>query len=157
MLSVGDRAPKFELTAINGERYALDESLTLAIFFKTNCPTCQYAWPFYERLAGMYTQAGLRVWGISQYNQDKTRQFAGQYNSNIPLLLDHDLQVSAEYDPDFVPTGFLIDSDQQIVAIFVSWNREQLNQLSQQVAEQLGVPFQPVVKPDETVVAFKPG
>ena len=50
MLTVGVHAPQVKLESVDSKRYALNSHLTLAIFFKTDCPTCQYAWPFFERL-----------------------------------------------------------------------------------------------------------
>ena len=54
MLQVGKSAPHFELAAIDGKSYSLQEGLkrgpVLAAFFKVNCPTCQYTLPFLERL-----------------------------------------------------------------------------------------------------------
>ncbi len=157
MLTVGERAPEFELKALDGKRYALNDRLTLIIFFKTNCPTCQYAWPFYERLETAYKQAGLQVWGISQHNKDKTRQFATEYHANFPLLIDADLKASRQYGPDFVPTGFLVDARRTILATFASWNKEQFIELAQQIAIHLQVAPQPLIAPTENVIAFKPG
>ncbi len=157
MLSTGDHAPDFDLRAANGERYSLDDKLTLAIFFKTSCPTCQYAWPFYERLYKAYSRAGLEVWGISQHDREKTRQYAEKYKATFPHLIDEGWKVSRRYDPEFVPTGFLIGANRMIVETLVSWNREELNRLSQSIASQLHVQSQEIFKPGEDVVIFKPG
>jgi peroxiredoxin len=156
-LAPGDRAPNFLLTATNGERYSLDDKLTLAIFFKTSCPTCQYAWPFYQRLYQAYKKAGLEVWGISQHDREKTRQYAVKYEATFPHLVDEDWRVSREYDPEFVPTGFLIGGDKKILEVLVSWNRADLDRLSRVIASRLRVTSQEMIKPDENVVVFKPG
>jgi peroxiredoxin len=157
MLSIGDRAPDFELTAVNGERYSLDDKLTLAIFFKTSCPTCQYAWPFYERLYKELGGAGLLVWGISQHDREKTRQYANKYGTTFPHLIDEGWKVSRQYDPVFVPTGYLIDSNKRIVETFTSWNRDELNKLSRGIASRLQVQPRDIIEPGEEVVVFKPG
>ncbi len=157
MPTAGHRAPEFTLADINGERRALDRPLTLAIFFKTNCPTCQYAWPFYERLYQAYKNAGLQVLAISQHDQIKTRQYQKTYAATFPHLVDADWQVSKKYDPDFVPSGYLVDADKRIAASYASWNREQFEQLSRQIAEYLHVEPQAVIRANEHVVDFKPG
>jgi peroxiredoxin len=157
MLSTGDRAPNFLLKSVNGESYSLDDKLTLAIFFKTTCPTCQYAWPFYERLYKAYKGGGLQVWGISQHDREKTRQYATKYDATFPHLVDEDWKISRLYDPEFVPTGFLIGEGKEIVETFVSWNRAELNRLSRAIASRLHVPSQEIIHPDENVIVFKPG
>lgn len=157
MLKIGAGAVQIELADVNGELHMLGNKLTLAIFFKTNCPTCQYAWPFYERLRQAYQDAGLHVWGISQHDRERTRQYQTQYGANFLHLIDAKLQISRQFDPEFVPTGFLIDEDRTIVAIFASWNREQLNDLAQQIATRLHVPPKQIIKSSENVIAFKPG
>lgn len=157
MLGVGDLAPDFELCAPNGERYSLDGRLTLAIFFKTSCPTCQYAWPFYERLYRAYKGASLEVWGISQHGVEKTRQYAAKYNATFPHLVDEDWRVSRRFNPEFVPTGFLIGNRKEIVRTFVSWNRAELEQISKMIASLLRIPSKEIIQREEDVVIFKPG
>jgi peroxiredoxin len=155
--SIGSRAPEFELRSVEGESHSLNGQLTLAIFFKTTCPTCQYAWPFYERLYSAYRDAGLEVWGISQHDKERTRQYAIDFGATFPHLVDQDWKVSRQYDPEFVPTGFLIDKDKRIVDSFVSWNSADLSRLSRAIAGLLQVPAREMFKPDEDVIVFKPG
>ena len=156
MLTDGDRAPEFDLEAVDGKRYALNDRLTLAIFFKTDCPTCQYAWPFFERLHAAYSKAGLQIWGISQHDRNLTRQFGKEYGSHIPLLLDTERRVTAGYRPDFVPTGFLI-AGRTVRATFESWNKLRFIELGQQVATSLQVAAKPLVRQGEQVAEFRPG
>ena len=157
MLRIAERAPQFELVSVDGRRYVLNDRLTLAIFFKTDCPTCQYSWPFFERLASAYGKSGLQLWGISQHDRSRTREFATEYGKRIPLLIDAGLRASAKYAPDFVPAGFLIDARQTIQAAFASWNKQQFIELGEQIATYLQVAPEPLIGPAEQVAAFKPG
>ena len=49
-LTVGTKAPEFELKAMDGRRFILSDELAhgpvVLAFFKVSCPTCQYAFPF---------------------------------------------------------------------------------------------------------------
>lgn len=160
MLEAGTRAPEFSLQNVKGGTQPLDASaslLSLVIFFKTSCPTCQYAWKYYERLHTAYAHAGLRVMGISQHDAERTEKFRAEYGATFPHLLDADFVVSRAYDPAYVPTGFLIDSRGIIVETFVSWNSQALNDFSARAAERLGVAAQPIVLPDDNAVPMKFG
>lgn len=157
MLAAGDQAPKLDLKSVDGERFTLGDRLTFAVFFKTTCPTCQYAWPFYERLYEAYKDVGLDVWGISQHDRDKTRQFAKTYEADFPHLIDEGFQASLRYNPEFVPTGFLISKEGEIIKTVVSWNREELDQLSSEIASRLKTKPKVLIEAGEKVVPFKPG
>ncbi len=157
MLKVGERAPAFELTATNGERYQLGHALTLLLFFKVSCSTCHYAWPFYERLYEAYKDKGLRVWGISQNSAGKTREFQERYGATFPHLVDDQLRESQVYDPEFTPTGYLVNDRQEIIDLIMSWNMDELNRLSRHIATILHVPQRTIFEPGENVLLFKPG
>ncbi len=158
IIPVGSAAPAFELVGIDGARYRLDGSkLTLAVFFKTTCPTCHYAWEFYERLHRAYAPAGLRVWGISQSEREPTREFATTYRATFPHLTDVGWRVSVEYDPDFVPTVFLIGRDGNIMECNQAWNRADYEKLGETIAQQLQIKPRTLIRPNESVLASKLG
>ncbi len=157
MLGVGDKAPSIDLHAPDDKPYSLDRHWTLVLFFKTSCPTCQYAWPFYERLYRAYHKAGLQVLGISQHDEARSRDFGKEYGATFPLLIDREMRVSKEYDPDFVPTGFLIDPAGQIKDTFAGWNRLQFRKLGNEIAGSLGAQAKTLIAPNEDVIDFKPG
>jgi peroxiredoxin len=57
-LKAGTLAPDFTLPTMDGKKFSLSEALArgpvLAAFFKVSCPTCQYAFPFLERIYKSY-------------------------------------------------------------------------------------------------------
>jgi peroxiredoxin len=61
-LGTGAKAPDFELKSLHGKRVSLSEELSrgavVLAFFKASCPTCQYAFPFLERLHRAYGSKG---------------------------------------------------------------------------------------------------
>ncbi len=160
MLQANERAPEFVLRDVDGNSYAFDARsapLTLAIFFRTSCPTSVYAWKFYERLHNAYANSGLRVLGVSQDNAEKTCNYRVQNNATFPHLLDTEFEVSRAFDPAFVPTGFLIDANGNIVETFESWNSKRLNEFSERVAQRLGVAPQEIVLAQDNAVENKIG
>ncbi len=158
--SVGQSAPPFSLSGIDGKSYTFNPNgarLTLAVFFKVTCPTCAMTFPFLEKLYQTYRGAGLAVWGISQDDKPSSAQFASKNGATFPILLDAGLRTSRTYDPEFVPTGVLIDSDGKIADSLVGFNKAQLNHISQMVAGRLGVPPAIIAPENDGMPAFRPG
>jgi peroxiredoxin len=160
IVSIGQSAPPFSLSGIDGRTYALNQNgaqLTLAVFFKTTCPTCVAIWPYLEKLHQAYHGVGIAVWGISQEARDVSAEFATQLGSTFPILIDRDLRVSRIYDPEFVPTLLLIDRAGRILDSVVGLNKTKLNHLSQTAAGHFGVPPVTVARADDGNPGFKPG
>ncbi len=160
VITVGQSALPFTLRGLDGTAYSLDENgehLTVAVFFKTTCPTCQMAWPYLEKLYQAYRGAGLRVWAVSPDARDVSAQFASKYGGTFPMLLDADWAVSRAYDPQFVPTLLLTDRNLRIVDSIVAFDKAGLNHLAQSVADRLGAAPVEIAPPDDGNPPFKPG
>ena len=160
LVSVGQTAPRFSLSGIDDKTYELGKDgarLTLAVFFKTTCPTCMMAWSYIERFYQAYRDSGLNVWGISQDGRDPSTQFATHYGSTFPILIDDDWRISRAYDPEFVPTLFLIDHTSKIVDRVVAFDKAGLNRLAQVTAAELDRPATIIAAVDDGNPPFKPG
>ncbi len=158
--SVRQSAPEFSLSGLDGQSYTLNRNgarLTLAVFFKTTCPTCKMAWQYIEGFHRIYRGAGLAVWGISPDSREASAEYAMKYASTFPILLDGAWHVSRAYDPEFVPTLFLIDSDWKIIDRAVSLDKKNFNQLSQTIAATLHVPAALIAPSDDGNPEFKLG
>lgn len=140
-----------------GEIEQAEWRICLLIVFKTTCPTCQLTWPYLERMYQTYRGAGLAVWGISQDGQTVSTQFASDYHSTFPILIDADLRVSRAFNPQFVPTLFLIDPEGKIVDRIVAFDKARLNQLSETVAARLDAPAAIIAPANDGNPPFKPG
>ncbi len=57
-LTAGTKLLSFLLPGLDGGNFSLQEALqrgpVLAVFFKVSCPTCQYTFPFLERIHKAY-------------------------------------------------------------------------------------------------------
>jgi len=158
--TIGQTAPAFTLGGTHGDTYELGKDgarLTLAVFFKTTCPTCMMAWPYVERIYQRYRDEGLVVWGISPDARDASAEFESRHGSTFPILLDSDWRVSREYDPEFVPTLFLINQDRRIVDAVVGFDKAGLNRLARMMAAQLNAPAAEIAPPNDGNPPFKPG
>lgn len=162
LLEIGTKAPDFKLVGTDGKTYSLKEKLstdlTLIAFFKINCPTCQFTFPFLERLHKNYAGKGFTLWGISQNNQADTLQFAGEYKVTFPLLLDqNNYQISYAYGITIVPTLFLIDKNQEILFSSEGFAKQDLEKLSGDIAERVGTTVVDIFAGENYVPAFKAG
>ena len=162
LLETGTKAPDFKLSGTDSKTYSLKEKLatdlTLIAFFKINCPTCQFTFPFLEKLHKSYAGKGFTLWGISQNNQAETREFASQYQISFPLLLDqNNYQISYAYGITVVPTLFLIDKNQEILFTGEGFAKEDLEKLSQEIAQRTGTAPVNIFAGESYVPAFKAG
>lgn len=152
MKRVNDHAPDFNLQEANGGTASLKKQLggkpAVVALFKVGCPTCQYTFPFLERLH----KSGVTVVGISQDDANDTRAFAKQYGITFPLGIDvPGYAVSKAYGIGTVPSMFAVDADGSIRYVAEGWVREEFEEL----ANQVGSP--PVIKASESVLDFKAG
>src|SRR5579883_1172793 len=112
-LPAGATAPEFQLKSLDGKEFFLREALVrgpvLLVFFKVSCPTCQYSFPFYERLFRKYRNRNVTLVAISQNNPAETAAFAREFGVTFPILLDDiPYPVSNAYGLTNVPTLFWI-------------------------------------------------
>jgi peroxiredoxin len=162
-LTVGTKAPDFALTTMEGKRFALAEELAVGpvvlAFFKASCPTCQYAFPFLERLARAYGQNGVRVIGVSQNDPKQTTAFAKEFGITFPVLLDdtETYPVSNAYGLTNVPSIFWIAQDGEIEISSVGWVKADFNEINQKMSEAGKAAPATVFKPGEDVRDFRAG
>jgi peroxiredoxin len=65
-IHAGDAAPEFSLPDTQGKKHSLKDLLkkgpVIAAFFKMSCPTCQFTFPFLQRIHDAYGSAGAHWW-----------------------------------------------------------------------------------------------
>lgn len=119
----------------------------LLVFFETDCPTCQLALPYLNALK----RDSIQVIGLSQDDERSTREFVTQLRISYPVELDSGLKISRAYDPQNVPTFYLLDESGQVEKTLVGFDKKGLNEL----AATLG--HLPIAPPDDGAPAWKPG
>jgi cytochrome c biogenesis protein CcmG/thiol:disulfide interchange protein DsbE len=162
VLGVGRPAPEFGLSAIDGKKYSLQEGLkhgpVLAAFFKVACPTCQYTFPFLERLYQQLRSSGVQIWGISQDEVRDTQRFARERAVTFPILIDdYPYKLSRDYGLEYVPSIFLIAPDGSIATRSEGFARRDLLEIQKSLAQTLSVSVGALFQPSEKVPEFKPG
>src|SRR6266849_3319005 len=162
-LTAGTPAPSFDLRAIDGSTFSLQDGLArgpvLAIFFKVSCPVCQYAFPYFERIHKAYGSKNVSIVGISQNDKPDTATFLKKYGITFPVLLDDTktYPVSNSYGLTNVPTAFWISEDGVIEVSSVGWVRQEFEEIGQKAALVNGGAPKTVFQPAEQVADFRPG
>jgi peroxiredoxin len=162
-LTTGTKAPEFELNATDGKRISLQEELAhgpvVLAFFKVSCPTCQYAFPFLERLHKAYGQKGVKLLGVSQNNAKDTAAFTKEFGVTFPVLLDdtEKYPVSNAYGLTNVPTIFWIAQDGEIEVSSVGWVKAEFEEINAKIADEGKTPPAMVFKAGEDVRDFRAG
>ncbi|MFZ0814184.1 MAG: TlpA disulfide reductase family protein [Candidatus Sulfotelmatobacter sp.] len=162
-LTPGTKAPDFELKALDGKSFVLSEELArgpvVLAFFKAGCPTCQYTFPFLERLERAYGHKGVRIVGVSQNDPKKTADFAKEFGVTFPVLLDNTdtYPASNAYGLTNVPSIFWIAQDGEIELSSVGWLKADFTEINRKMAESGNTPPVAVFKPGEDVRDFRAG
>jgi peroxiredoxin len=135
-LATGERAPDFELKDVSGVSYKLSDALkqgpVALIFYKAECPTCQFTLPYVQKIfAKAGTAGGLTIWAISEDEPAETRKFFQQNHLKFKVLIDeYPYAVSAAYDLEFVPAIFLIAPDGIITGSDFGFTKAGLNRIA---------------------------
>jgi peroxiredoxin len=171
-LPAGTKAPDFTLPVVlpnvgpvanDASKFSLQSELrkgpVLAAFFKVSCPTCQYTFPFLERLHQAYRDKKITIVGISQNNQRDTAAFVKEYGVSFPVLLDdpNGYAVSNAYGLSNVPSLLLIGQDGQIEITSVGWVKPEIEEINRKLADAQQTALPEIFKPGEDVRPFKAG
>jgi peroxiredoxin len=156
-LEPGARAPDFRLEDLSGGQKTLADLLSagpaLLAFFKVSCPTCQFTFPYLERIYRGLPAGRARMVAISQDDAPATREFHKEFGITIPTLLDsarNGYPASNAYGLAYVPSIFLVEGDGAISWSLIGFNRKELEALG----KKLGVA---VFQPGERVPESKSG
>src|ERR1700679_2673665 len=140
-LTAGTKAPDFELKAMDGKRFVLRDELAkgpiVLAFFKVSCPTCQYAFPFLERLERAYGHKNVRIIGVSQNDPKHAAAFIKEFGVTFSVLLDdtEKYPVSNAYGLTNVPTVFWISQDGKIEVSSVGWVKADFEEMNRRVGK----------------------
>lgn len=161
-MNAGMIAPSFELVTTTGERLSLPEALAsgpiLLAFFKISCPTCQFTFPFLERLHQQLREEGVQIWGVVQDKAPDGAKFASTYGVTFPVLVDDSpYKVSRAYGLTHVPTLFLVNRDGRIGISSEGFSKADLLAVQSTMSQWLSATPSPLFLPTEKIPEYKPG
>ena len=119
----------------------------LIAFLQTDCPTCQLIAPYLDRLA----RAGVAITGISQNSEAETREFVTRMGVTFPVEIDVDLRQTRQFDPVFVPTLLVVDTEGRVARSEAGFDKAALNEIAVAFGRS------PVASPDDGAPGSKPG
>src|ERR1700675_671404 len=142
-IETGNVAPVFSLKGLDGKEYSLHSLIqkgpVVAAFFKISCPVCQFTFPFLERLYKRYGSDGVTFLGISQDDARDTKEFAKEFGTTFPMVLDEKQKgypVSNAYGLTSVPTIFLIETDGTVKISCMGFDKKDLESIAAALAER---------------------
>ncbi len=161
-LSTGKTAPTFQLATITGGRLTLAEALSsgpvLLAFFKVSCPTCQFTFPFLERIHQQLHERGVQIWGVMQDKAQDGTRFAATYGVTFPILIDDaPYKVSRAYNLTHVPSLFLVKPDGRIEISSEGFSKADLLAIQKSLAQLLSAAPPALFLPTERIPEYKPG
>jgi peroxiredoxin len=115
---VGDQAPNFTLTDLEGDVIRLSDYKGKAImlnFWGTFCPPCVYEMPLFQEYYEQYKDQDFVVLGVNLDEATVTvKRFVKEYGLTFPIPLDKNV-VRKQYGVTQYPTTFFINKDGVII------------------------------------------
>ncbi|WP_223703521.1 thiol-disulfide oxidoreductase ResA [Sutcliffiella deserti] len=119
LVSVGDQAPNFVLTDLQGNEVMLSDLKGQGVFLNfwgTWCKPCEREMPYMENQYRVFKEQGVEILAVNiQETNVAVQRFADRYNLSFPILLDKNDQVRQAYGIVPLPTTILIDENGKIL------------------------------------------
>jgi peroxiredoxin len=115
-LQVGDAAPNFTLTTLDGKQVSLSDYRGKSVminFWYATCPGCIAETPGIEKFYTAQQAAGksLVILAVNSVDDASTaQQFVQQYGMTYTPVLDDNQRVATLYNLNATPTSYIIDT-----------------------------------------------
>ena len=155
MILPGTQAPEVALKTLTGAEWSLGKALetgpVVLAFFKISCPTCQFTFPFLNRLAAA-DPGKLQMVAISQDDAAGTGQFLERFAAGMPAVLDSQpgYPTCKAFGISHVPSLFIIEQDGTVGGAADGFHKQMMEDLGARAGI---VPF----REGEQIPAMRPG
>jgi len=116
-VGVGDKAPAFQATTLDGQKVSLDNpegKPMFLVFWATWCPFCEEAIPRLKEIYSTYSPKGLTFLAINPAVNDslrKTRLYVEKFHINYPVIYDEGATIAKSFGINGVPTVVIVDKN----------------------------------------------
>jgi peroxiredoxin len=122
LLQVGDEAPNFALTDLEGNSHKLSDYEGQGVFLNfwgTWCEPCVEEMPAIDRQYKKYEQQGVHVLSvnIAQSNMEVS-SFRDQLDLKFPIVIDKNKSVMEAYNVTWLPATILVNPEGKIEKIY---------------------------------------
>lgn len=115
-IAIGNEAPNFKLTTLEGEEVQLADYRGKRVFINfwaTWCPPCRAEMPDMQKL---YEEDNLDIEILavniteSEPSEENVKQFVEDFGLTFPILMDRNTEVASNYKVQAYPTSYMVDS-----------------------------------------------
>lgn len=119
-LKIGDRAPDYKITDLDGELISSEKWRGFPVilrFWDTECKYCRADTPIFNRYFDAYRKRGLKVLYVATGNETLKRidAFINDLAIIFPVAFDADGKLAERYQVKMVPQTIFISPDQKII------------------------------------------
>lgn len=119
-LEMGNRAPDFEVTTIDGEQTslaALQGQVVLINFWGTWCPPCIREMPDLQTIYDDYSDKNFTILALATRGdtRESVLAFREQYNLSFPMAVDEGDKISNMYSIVSTPSTFIVNTEGVII------------------------------------------
>lgn len=128
-VSVGEKAPDFVLTDMQGNKHRLSEYKGQGVFLNfwgTWCKPCETEMPYINNQYQQFKNKGVQVLAVNVGESNlAVTKFAQRLQLDFPIVIDNDSQVQTAYGIDPLPATFLIDKTGKVVKYYTGQMTEE--------------------------------
>lgn len=134
-----------------------DHPVTLLLFVKHDCATCDLTAPIVERVFRALGPFGLRVLLVSQSAPENTATFVRRHELSVPVAIDDELDVSYVYGFDAVPALVLAAPDRTVLKSLEGWSKIEFAEIVSLAAARCGTTPPVFEDRDTPLPEYRPG
>jgi peroxiredoxin len=129
LLEVGDDAPNFSLTDLEGNQHKLSDYQGQGVFLNfwgTWCEPCKEEMPAMDSQYGVFKDQGVQVLAVNIAQSDfEVQSFSDQFKLSFPIVIDKTKDVMTAYNIRPLPTTVLVNPEGKIERIVTGEMTEQ--------------------------------
>lgn len=140
-LKTGVKARDFTLTSLTGKEVSLSSlrgKVVLLNFWATWCAPCRKELPELSLLQENLGRKGLVILAVSVDNEmENAKSFVQKYDLKLETLWDRDKKVTKLYDPETMPSSYLIDRNGNLRYVHTGYDEEEWKRILNEIEELL--------------------